>query len=394
MIEAKTVRIYSEEEANQKQSKIKQEFLSLHNIMSREQQKKFGDFKKAVYIMFKLSTDKRYQNKSRQESVFNINRNFAERNRHLAVKRLRKKKMVTRINNKLTLMTSMFHKMIKKHESIDFHEVELDKATVYKIKDLLYQNQEESNLRKGIQEQTKKLLIEKEELERLEREKRGQVEDKESKKKKFKRKKKRTGRIMGSGVYLPDIRRHQRSLKSLGAYSPGGRNKNQLLSKNEKMKMLNDMVKRDSSKPLVFYRTEMSDTPRVYQREPLIPVQKRDSFIVKNAQNDKMKTKIFKGKSMRKFKNSKFSNFNIMNQKVRYSSQKKMKTKSHRRMASEGNWGMNSISSVKGSMSSIRRREKKSQFKAEKAAYKKMLLTGCPYLKDIKLSNKFLPLKK
>lgn len=109
-------------------------------------------FRKAVYVLIRICIDDTIKLTNQKETKSTIKNLFMDGSRKRALKRLKKKKMVTRINNKLNLAKGLFYNVINLIPSRPFSQIKLTIETKDKLKELLNRNENQENIRNMIEE--------------------------------------------------------------------------------------------------------------------------------------------------------------------------------------------------------------------------------------------------
>lgn len=140
------------------EEKIQRNILKSQYMEPTKTSKLLSKFKKAVYVAFRLITEQKKNLNSIQDIKHYIKKYLVDGSRKKVIRRFRQKKMVTRINNKLSLVKGLVFNTINTIPNLQFSQVKLSDSTSNVIRMLLHENENQNNLRKLIEENKRKFL--------------------------------------------------------------------------------------------------------------------------------------------------------------------------------------------------------------------------------------------
>lgn len=140
------------------EERINQNIIKSQYIEPTKTSEILSKFKKAVYVAFRLITEHKGSLHSIQDIKYSIKKYLQDGSRKRVIRRFRQKKMVTRINNKLSLTQGLVFNVINTDKKVKFSQIRLSDEATNIIRGLLHENENQDNLRKLIAENKKKYL--------------------------------------------------------------------------------------------------------------------------------------------------------------------------------------------------------------------------------------------
>ena len=117
-----------------------------------EKMKEFLEkFKKAAYVFVLLSTDQKLSVSAIKAGGFSAKQLLRQTQRRKAIKRVRQRHHVTRLNNKINVIQGLLFNVVNVDSDVRFDEVKLDAGMVRNLKQLLYFNENQKNLRDALE---------------------------------------------------------------------------------------------------------------------------------------------------------------------------------------------------------------------------------------------------
>lgn len=150
-LEEKFTILQSESEVKNKRQYLKNQFEAL-NSPNSDSKKKLSDFKSALIIFLKIAKEGTFKNKSIEEIRTTITRIMSDKRKRKYLRKTRRRRVVTRMTNKLSLLENLIFQIINQDPSLGFTQIELTKHTSNELTNLLVENRNEENLRQLVED--------------------------------------------------------------------------------------------------------------------------------------------------------------------------------------------------------------------------------------------------
>ena len=122
-------------------------------------------FKRAVYVAFRYITEKQGTLNSLADIKNAIKKYLVKGANNAVLRRFKTKKMVTQIQNKMTLLSGLVFNVVNTNPEFKFTQVKLSDETINIMKNLLSETQNQDNIRRMMEENRNKYLQEQLKLE-------------------------------------------------------------------------------------------------------------------------------------------------------------------------------------------------------------------------------------